>query len=311
MTPSQLAGLRLVFRTVGVASAVCNMLVIVFVVRLKQFHKPLQYLQAILAASEVIQSIIYMIGNEIAASDVILCNIVGAVAHFIFTFCLLQNFIISLYCFISIMYRPSVADACWNYYHAYVWGVSTILLVVLFLMQALWQRGDVFGDATYECWISYKYAELRVDLFYIPLSIHFAMLVYMYSRILFRVSQVQKSMHLEGIQTGVIPPLSENCEEDSEATHTGKSILRRTKSIRNATNEKLLLKAGWLACGYVLSWTAPCATRLLALVPGAQIPYWLSVWGALGLASCGLWNSGIFFISWFWNDIVKLFRAKS
>ncbi|KAJ3237994.1 hypothetical protein HDU81_008602 [Chytriomyces hyalinus] len=262
-----------------------------------------------------------------------------------------MTFIISLYVYLSIIYRQGVAERYWYYYHGYTWGMSALFTGLLFVMEAVYKRGPIFGDATFECWISPNYPDLRINLFYLPLWVHSAFIFAMYARILAFLRWHSKVKREQNIHTGIIPYAPEtratsfqdgsNHSESKDfpfrvsSTHRASSntssvliaasvpLKRKAhktdgpkggheliKSILSNANKKLLVKAGVMALGFVVSWVPASTGRVLALFPSVTAPYWLTILTAVGLSSCGLWNSGVFFLTWFWPSFSKFYSTR-
>ncbi|KAI8823264.1 hypothetical protein BJ741DRAFT_715176 [Chytriomyces cf. hyalinus JEL632] len=323
LSSDQMDLLRLIMRIFGSISVFLNLSLIACVVVLERFHKPISYLQANLAGLEIIQASIYIIGNEIAETSPTTCLCVGIAAQFFFNSVTFMNFNISLYVYLSIIYR------------------------LAFVMEAVHKRGAVFGDSTFECWISEEYAELRIDLFYLPLWINSAFIFAIYSRILWFLRSHRETKNDENIQTGVIPAAPETTSliEDSNQLIQDKTNVRAMsfcspgsnvsslsrkpfivpslpapivvrvpslarshktgKSGFSTGNKLLLIKAGVTAAGFIISWLPASAGRMHTLITAIPAPYWLTVLTAIGLSTFGLWNPGIFFLTWLWPSLSK------
>ncbi|ORY50836.1 hypothetical protein BCR33DRAFT_846532 [Rhizoclosmatium globosum] len=97
----------------------------------------------------------------------------------------------------------------------YSWGLASLMTVALYVIEAIYKRGDVIGDATYECWIGPTYKDLRVNLFYIPLWIHFFLIVGLYTHIFIRVSSVWQIVNEQNIHANIIPAFPSIREEEN------------------------------------------------------------------------------------------------
>ncbi|KAJ3237992.1 hypothetical protein HDU81_008600 [Chytriomyces hyalinus] len=355
LSSDQMNMLRLIMRVFCSMSVILNLFLIACVVALERFRKPMSYLQANLAGLEIIQACIYIIGTEIAKTVPTACLYVGIAGQLFANAVTFMNFNISLYVYISIIYRHAVAERYWYYYHAYVWGMSAILTGLAFVMQAVLQRGPVFGDATFECWISAGYPELRVDLFYLPLRINSAFIFAIYARILWFLRSHRKTKLDENIRTGVIPAVPDttgtsHTEESSRSTQEKTSVRalsvggpssnapslsrkpliassfssprtvvipslpRSVKSEKSAVsrgNKLLLIKAGITAIGFIISWLPASAGRMYNLFTGIPSPYWLTVLTVVGLSTFGLWNPGVFFLTWLWPSFRKMYATRA
>ncbi|TPX64577.1 hypothetical protein CcCBS67573_g08376 [Chytriomyces confervae] len=352
LSSEQMDLLRLIMRAFGSISVFLNLSLIACVLVLERFHKPISYLQANLAGLEIIQASIYIIGNEIAVTSPITCFYVGIAAQFFFNAATFMNFNISLYVYLSIIYRRGVVERYWYYYHGYTWGMSTLLTGLAFVMQAVHKRGAVFGDSTFECWISEEYPESRIELFYLPLWINSAFIFAIHARILLFLRSHRKTKNDENIHTGVIPAAPETTSliEESNLLIQGKtndrgmsfcgpgsnvpslsrkpliasslpapmvvtipSLARSHKAGKPAFstgNKLLLIKASVTAIGFIISWLPASAGRMHTLITSIPAPYWLNVLTALGLSTFGLWNPGIFFLTWLWPSFSKKYGTK-
>ncbi|TPX55215.1 hypothetical protein CcCBS67573_g09492 [Chytriomyces confervae] len=313
----------------------------------------MSFLQVNLAGLEVIQAAMYLIGNEIAKTSPTTCFVVGITAQFFFNSATLMNFIISLYVYLSILHRQGVAERYWYYYHGYTWGMSALFTGLLFVMEAMLKRGSVIGNATFECWISPSYPDLRINLFYVPLWIHFGFIFAMYARIFAFLRWHLKAKHEQNIQTGIIPYAPEtwptSFQERSNHSESKDSPFKVSSSHRLSSNtssvfvtgsvpystllkarntvlpkgghelvksiisnayKKLLVKAGVMALGFVVSWVPASTGQVLALFPSVTAPFWLTILTRVGLSSCGLWNSGIFFLTWFLPTFSKFYSTQ-
>ncbi|KAI9341676.1 hypothetical protein BDR26DRAFT_860080 [Obelidium mucronatum] len=54
---------------------------------------------------------------------------------------------------------------------------------------------NVMGDATYECWISYEYQDLRIWLYYCWLWIHFVGIIAVYTQIFFKIQKTSRGIN--------------------------------------------------------------------------------------------------------------------
>ncbi|KAJ3237991.1 hypothetical protein HDU81_008599 [Chytriomyces hyalinus] len=355
LSSDQMMLLRLIMRVFGSMSVSLNLSLIACVMALDRFHKPMPYLQANLAGLEIIQASIYMIGNEISKTSPKVCFYVGITAQFFFNSVTFMNFNISLYVYLSIIYRRGVAERYWYYYHGYVWGMSAILTGLAFVMQSVRKRGPAFGDSTFECWISEEYPELRIEMFYLPLWINSAFIFAIYARILLFLRSHHKTKLDENIRTGVIPIAPETSgtshTEEGNQSNQDKTSIRATyfrgpssnapslsrkpllgssipsqkvvtipslpRSVKSGTstifrgNKLLLIKAGVTAVGFIISWLPATAGRMYTLTTAIAAPYWLTVLTVVGLATFGLWNPGIFLLTWLWPSISKTYRARA
>ncbi|KAJ3092464.1 Fe(2+) transporter, partial [Physocladia obscura] len=101
------------------------------------------------------------------------------------------SFLMSVYVFLIVMFSKQVAENSWYFLHAYAWLLATITTATMYISEAVNRKGAVMGDATFECWISAAYPELRVGLLYAHLWFHFAVLVGMYMFIFWKLKSLK------------------------------------------------------------------------------------------------------------------------
>ncbi|ORY53918.1 hypothetical protein BCR33DRAFT_845124 [Rhizoclosmatium globosum] len=365
--PSEnLLPIQTIFQTLGSLSLALNFSLVLCVSFNKRFHKPISYLQTCLAWCDIIQSLVCLIGP--LPNNPMLCTIIGAVAQFAFNAVTFWSFCVSLYCYITVEYRPTVANRYWWFYHAYSWGLSALSVAIL-----LWV-GDgptVFGDATYECWISSEKKEFRIWLFYVELWFHFFLILLSFWGIYRKIRAVQAA----GLESQILPKADEFLEESPspitleignegrrDTVSNGKSLVLLLPESRinsrvgsvvdfkvldintpTATAEtsgtprsrrisgqsilfppshratittigkkrvlhfKLILRSSLIAIGFLVSWTPPTVARIWDMIGTSPVPDWLIIWVTVCFASSGLWNAGVFFLTWYWEDITSFF----
>ncbi|KAJ3074676.1 hypothetical protein HDU98_010566 [Podochytrium sp. JEL0797] len=245
-------------------SIASNIGLLVCVATTKKFHKTLNYFQCCLACSEAYISIMWAVGNSVSGNEG-LCTFFGSTHQFFINSSSCWSFLIPLYSYMIIMYSSGTADDLWYFFHAYGWGVPAILTVLTFVFQAAWSRGNIMGDATYQCWISSQYPELRIALFYVPLWIHFGLIIAIFACIFAKIRYVEKQ-------------LSENTKSASGSKLGHPSSQSNTRALHKTPNNRILLwKSSCLAIGFIFTWTPAMATRIIGLIPGAEVPEWLSI----------------------------------
>ncbi|ORY39070.1 hypothetical protein BCR33DRAFT_720328 [Rhizoclosmatium globosum] len=309
MTPDQLALIRLILRIISPLIVVLE----------KRLQRTINYLQAGLAIGEIIEAICWIITSEPALSSAGLTIILGATFHFIINL---------VSCYHVAITR---AESFHLWLHFYCFGIASLLTGLVFMAEQLYARGPVWGDATFQTWISSAYPDLRIGLFYIPLWIQFTLMLITYI-LLIRVIKKTPDLPTESIvETGIVQGSSTDKElhrkhtvdyKDSTETvsHQPEHRLSRmvskktistrktvmTKSSRTAgvkemkNHKKLILRTLVLAIGLIWSWTPATANRVISFLGGTS-PYWLSLWIAVSISTSGFWNSGVFFVIWFWN----------
>ncbi|KAI9341710.1 hypothetical protein BDR26DRAFT_918272 [Obelidium mucronatum] len=184
-----LQDLRLLLRIICPMSIVLNLGVMIWVVYHKKKQSCLGWMQFFLATSDIWLAISWIIENEIATNQPF-CNTVGTLNQFFINASSCWSALIACYCYFIVFHNQKTADSYWKWYNAYGWGIPLLLTIALFISGVIMNRGDpLLGDATYQCWISAKYPELRVALYYPLLWIHFCVILVIYIRI-FIVIQV-------------------------------------------------------------------------------------------------------------------------
>ncbi|KAJ3286112.1 hypothetical protein HDU79_006750 [Rhizoclosmatium sp. JEL0117] len=68
---------------------------------------------------------------------------------------------------------------------------------------------------------------------------------------------------------------------------------------------KLILRASMITVGFLITWIPPSVARVWDMVHPDGVPGWLTLWVAVCFASSGLWNSGVFYLTWFWSDLER------
>ncbi|ORY53919.1 family A G protein-coupled receptor-like protein [Rhizoclosmatium globosum] len=377
LTPNQRQTIQTIFRTLGSISLASNLGLVFCVTFNKRFHKPISYLQTCLAWCEIVQSIIYLIGPS--PNDPLLCTIVGGVAQFTFNAVTFWSFCISLYCYITVHYRPMVANRYWVFFHLYSWGLAALSVIIMF-----WVGGwNIVGDATFECWISSERKDLRVWLFYVQLWVHFFLLMLLFIGIFRKIQRVREA----GIETRIAPKVNElearaevpdieelkACDSRRNTLSHGKNLVvllndstaatrnnsrmgsvvdfkvldisqdlqltgetqkpaqgssssrrgsglsvlfplsRRTTITtigkKRVVHFKLILRATMIGFGFLVTWIPPTILRVWDLTGHSKVPHWLLIWTAVCFATSGLWNSGVFYLTWYWEDIISFFQS--
>ncbi|KAI8835014.1 hypothetical protein BJ741DRAFT_608880 [Chytriomyces cf. hyalinus JEL632] len=183
-----------ILRTLCPLSIAANASLVVSVIIIKKLHKPLNYLQGLLSISEIIVAINLMIGTS-AISQGALCTALGIFYQFFAVGQSCWNVIISFYCYVLVTSGIKDADAYWNYFMIYGWGVPALFTASLFVAQATMGRsGPLFGDALYTCWISSEYSELRLALFFDVIWVHFFILMALYIRMFHAAKRMQNDI---------------------------------------------------------------------------------------------------------------------
>ncbi|KAI9327435.1 hypothetical protein BDR26DRAFT_875460 [Obelidium mucronatum] len=83
--------------------------------------------------------------------------------------------------------------------------------------------------------------------------------------------------------------------EEQQQQHGSKQV--------SEVNQKLLVRAGLIAVGFLVSFGPASVARILAM-HSKHVPHWLTLWSTAGMASSSLWNVSVFFTSWFWRECV-------
>ncbi|KAJ3225044.1 hypothetical protein HDU81_008165 [Chytriomyces hyalinus] len=182
LSQDQIGLIRTMFYVICPVAILSDGALLVSVFHFKRFHKTLHYMQASLAISELVISMDWVISNQIVPLDA-LCTIIGTLHQFFAIAVTSWTFLISLYCHNVVLYGPKVADNFNVWYQVYGWGMPVIFTATGFIVSAVDYRGNLMGDATYECWFSTAYTDLRLYLFYTVIWSHYFALVGLYARI--------------------------------------------------------------------------------------------------------------------------------
>ncbi|ORY39030.1 hypothetical protein BCR33DRAFT_853609 [Rhizoclosmatium globosum] len=172
LTSEQLDNIRLIMYIICPLSLCFNLSLIYCVVTIKFLNKTINHLQMCLAICEGTLSVLWILGNNVITGP-LQTQITGAIFQFCLNASVGWNFVISLYCFLTVQKNLKRANWYYNWYHIYCWTFATSVTVLVFVFEAIWDRGYAFGDATFEIWISGSYSELRIWLYYFPLWLHF------------------------------------------------------------------------------------------------------------------------------------------
>ncbi|KAJ3390919.1 hypothetical protein HDU84_006763 [Entophlyctis sp. JEL0112] len=236
----------------------------------------INHFQEFLAVSDIITSIIFTVGSDISVTNPDLCTALGAIMQYSLLSTSTWSFLVSLLCYVTIAYSDDQANKLKLFFYLYGWGIPLVSVCGLFSLQAAWQRGTIFGDATFECWISPAYLDLRVDMFYIPLWIQFAMTTTTYG---LTVTHIHKIL----IQYAQVAKLSVTSRIAGAENYAERSVRR--------SNHKLFVKSGMLIFGFFVTWLPSTIVRVLDMA-GQPVPSWLMLIVSISFALSGFWNSG-------------------
>ncbi|ORY43283.1 hypothetical protein BCR33DRAFT_766528 [Rhizoclosmatium globosum] len=236
-TRGQLEQIRLVLRTICPFSIAANFAVVAIVAFVKRKQTTLGYLHAFLSLSDIWLAISWITGDTIAESKD-LCIVFGALYEYFVSASSCWSFLIALHCYIIVIYSPKAAGKYWMVYLTYGIGVPSILVVGTFVSQFAMKRGDVFGDAEYQCWISPNYPELRIAFYYSVLWLHFVLILCFYIRIYFMIQSRARDLSttqetLNTIDDNMNGPTSPKEEESHKIVY---SSLSRSKSLACSKN---------------------------------------------------------------------------
>ncbi|ORY43288.1 hypothetical protein BCR33DRAFT_851054 [Rhizoclosmatium globosum] len=161
-------------------------------------------MQAFLSLSDLISVIPFMVGTRVVGNTDV-CTFMGILTQYTMNASSCWSFLIAAYCYLTIIYNSKVAESYWWWYNAHGWGTPLVATGAMFIAQDIMQRGNVIGDATYECWISSAYQELRMALLYVMLWLHFFAILFIYTVIFFLIQQ--RSRELSDTQNYVSDPI--------------------------------------------------------------------------------------------------------
>ncbi|KAJ3380596.1 hypothetical protein HDU84_005720 [Entophlyctis sp. JEL0112] len=279
-----------IFRTLCPFTVFSNAAIILCVRSIPRLQTTVNNFQEFLAISDIVCNIVLMIGNDLSRSNPSACYAIGAVMHFFILSLPLWSFLISFYIHLTVVYSELAVKSKMIWFCLYGWGLPVVGLVGTFIAQQASKKGDIFGDAIFECWISSAYNDLRLESFYIPLWIHLILTVVTYlltfAHVRNAVEELSKVSVMSLRKSGMC--LSGDATADN--------------SVRNS-KRKLLLKSGILCGGYLISWAPATALRAFEAL-GATPPTWLLLWSSVMLSVSGCWNAAAFFVVAFWPDHV-------
>ncbi|ORY22747.1 hypothetical protein BCR33DRAFT_149984 [Rhizoclosmatium globosum] len=72
-----------------------------------------------------------------------------------------------------------------------------------------------------------------------------------------------------------------------------------------SSRNKLITKTFIVSVGCLISWIPATAVRVLLIIPGSKVPFWLSYLMALGFSLSGLFNSTAFLVGILWEKWPK------
>ncbi|ORY47002.1 hypothetical protein BCR33DRAFT_849013 [Rhizoclosmatium globosum] len=220
------------------------------------------------------------------------------------------SFCITLYCYLTVAYSQKVADKYWIYYFCYGWGLGALFTALLLAMGPILHRGNVIGDATFECWIAPAYQEYRIWFMFLPMWIHFGLILLMYARIFVKVRRVnhdgkEASFQGDEVESGRSSCSSTKTDPAISSSFPSQDRTRRATETTVHTGgghlkvNKLIFRTAIVTLGYLVSWTPATVVRIIALY-GGKASFLANVLIALGFSAAGLWNSGTFFVSWYY-----------
>ncbi|KAJ3058969.1 hypothetical protein HDU98_004988, partial [Podochytrium sp. JEL0797] len=245
--------IRTIMETLCPIAIAANAALIISVYRNKIFRKTVNYFQACLAGSEIMTALMWTIGPGVSGQQN-LCTVLGVAEQFFINGTSCWCFLIPLYSYVVILYSAELADQCWPYFHTYGWGVPSLLTALVFILSAMSNNGLAMGDSTYTCWISANYPGLRVSLFFIPMWIHFVLIITIYTRIYFKIHETEEQL-------------------PSQMT-----VFRSSNTLKPIPklHQRLLWKSGWISATFIVSWVPATVSRGLGLA-GSVPPDWLKI----------------------------------
>ncbi|KAJ3266090.1 hypothetical protein HDU77_002577 [Chytriomyces hyalinus] len=268
-------------------------------------------------------------------NDNALCTVMGTFHQFFLNASPTWIFVISLYCYLTVMHDESTARKKWYWLHAYGWGLPFLLTISMFIGQSILDRGPVIGgilpihgselvrflnnqlrniDGTYDCWIGPAYPDLRLYLYYPTLWMHFILIVVIYIRVLTKIRSVvdalkviTESSHLSTEARPTELPQACHTTNDGKQQSIYNPEHRNSLSVRvtcilpertntlSTFNKMMSLKTALIAISYIVSWTPATISRIIQFVPGTKAPYWLTLLAGINFAFSSIWSSLVFF----------------
>ncbi|ORY43282.1 hypothetical protein BCR33DRAFT_717526 [Rhizoclosmatium globosum] len=105
----------------------------------------------------------------------------------------------------------------------------------------------------------------------------------------------------EVMATQQLPRFSSPTAVPFRVTVTNSAPAAKMTKSRN----KLIAKTFVVSVGCFISWLPPTVVRILLLIPGTQVPFWLSYLTGVGFAMSGLFNSAGFLVGILWDHFLK------
>ncbi|KAJ3347070.1 hypothetical protein HDU83_002420 [Entophlyctis luteolus] len=179
----------------------------------------------------------------------------------------------------------------------------------LFVAQAVEQRGPVIGSTDLVCYISAAYPELRFEVEYNHIWLHFVGVILLNFLVVRKIVQIQAD-----VKCSVSDASTNSSRQYSQAR--GSSILCKENQQRNTTDirpieldqrkgrltsRKVIVKAIIVGFGFIVSWIPSTASRVLAMIPGGTTPLSLKYAMAVSMGLHGIWNPIAYFIVRLWN----------
>ncbi|KAI8610950.1 hypothetical protein BC830DRAFT_699840 [Chytriomyces sp. MP71] len=183
LTPDQESNVLLVMRCVSPFSMIATLAVILHVTCFNRNRTSLiNRFQAYLAVNDFVFCVDFVLGVSIV-TNAPLCTIFGFLHEFVDVCGTCLVVCITHLCYKTVERGSKAAAALRWWYFAYSFVTPLLFITLLWIAATILNRGTLMGNATYECWISAAYPELKVAFIYPLLWIHMVVIVIIYTRI--------------------------------------------------------------------------------------------------------------------------------
>ncbi|KAJ3048555.1 hypothetical protein HK097_010439 [Rhizophlyctis rosea] len=209
---------------------------------------------------------------------------------------------ISLILVVRFRVDPSDLGRYERWYHLACWGIPGTISIVYLTAWKMFGRGRVFGDATFWCWITDAYPELRVYVFFIPMWVIFLFNISTYSYVGITLWRTKKrlaqaahgsdyySSNTSSVNVSTVSyPPSQNTQSGASAS------AQKTKTKWDQTVRRYVQRTAIYLIAFIITWTPGTVNRIQNLLYPSDPWYWLFVVHAIFLPGGGFIESIIYF----------------
>ncbi|ORY39159.1 hypothetical protein BCR33DRAFT_720392 [Rhizoclosmatium globosum] len=281
-------------------------------------------MQAWIALSEIPTTITWGIGTIIVQEES-LCTAFGAIHEFFLITTASWHLNASLLCWIVVKRGDKGVSKYWRYFHIYAWGTGMLFTLASFIAGAFLQRGNVMGDATFECWFGPLYADLRIWCFYFWIWLQFGLIVATYIVLAFTAFTVERDLQtfqqssndtVRLAFSSTPSVVSTNISSDNVSAANILSVKSSTQNLSNviavsgthaktyknptigdetSVLSRVVVRGTIVGTGFVLFWSIPTALRVMGFM-NLKTPFWLTLLAGISLGASGLCNPAVYFV---------------